>query len=69
LSPAYDLNPVPVQFRPRILSTLIDEQNRDASLELALSVAGYLRSVHLKHGRRLMKSAVPSHTGGKKLRL
>lgn len=43
MSPAYDLNPVPVQFRPRILSTLIDEQNGDASLELALSVAEYFR--------------------------
>ena len=43
LSPAYDLNPVPVQFRPRILSTLIDEQSGEASIELALSVAGYFR--------------------------
>jgi serine/threonine-protein kinase HipA len=43
LSPAYDLNPVPVQFRPRILSTLIDERSGDASLELALSVAEYFR--------------------------
>ena len=43
LSPAYDLNPVPVQFRPRVLSTLINEQDGDASLELALSVAGYFR--------------------------
>jgi serine/threonine-protein kinase HipA len=43
LSPAYDLNPVPVQFRPRILCTLIDEQSGDASLELALSVAEYFR--------------------------
>lgn len=43
LSPAYDLNPVPVQFRPRILSTLIDERKGDASLELALSVAEYFR--------------------------
>jgi len=43
LSPAYDLNPVPVQFRPRILSTLINEQSGDASLELALSVAEYFR--------------------------
>ena len=43
LSPAYDLNPVPVQFRPRILSTLIDEQSGDASIELALSVAEYFR--------------------------
>jgi serine/threonine-protein kinase HipA len=29
LSPAYDLNPVPAQFRPRILSTLIDEQSTE----------------------------------------
>ena len=43
LSPAYDLNPVPVQFRPRVLSTLIDERSGDASLDLALSVAGYFR--------------------------
>jgi serine/threonine-protein kinase HipA len=43
LSPAYDLNPVPIQFRPRILSTLIDEQSGDASLELALSVAEHFR--------------------------
>lgn len=43
LSPAYDLNPVSVQFRPRILSTLIDEQSGDASIELALSVADYFR--------------------------
>ena len=43
LSPAYDLNPIPVQFRPRVLSTLIDEQSGEASLELALSVAEYFR--------------------------
>lgn len=43
LSPAYDLNPVPVQFRPRILSTLINEQSGEASLDLALSVAEYFR--------------------------
>jgi serine/threonine-protein kinase HipA len=43
LSPAYDLNPIPVQFRPRILSTLIDGQSGEASLDLALSVAEYFR--------------------------
>ena len=43
LSPAYDLNPVPAQFRPRILSTFIDEQSGDASIELALSIAEYFR--------------------------
>ena len=33
LSPAYDLNPVPTDIKPRILST--------ASLALAMEVAGY----------------------------
>jgi serine/threonine-protein kinase HipA len=39
LSPAYDLNPTPVDFRPRILSLAIDEVDATASLKLALSVA------------------------------
>jgi len=41
LSPAYDLNPVPVDIRPRILSTAIDLDDQTASLDLALSVADY----------------------------
>ena len=41
LSPAYDLNPVPVDVKPRVLCTAIDEEDTDASLELALSVAEY----------------------------
>jgi serine/threonine-protein kinase HipA len=41
LSPAYDLNPAPVDLKPRILSTLIDTEDGTASLDLALSVAGY----------------------------
>ena len=41
LSPAYDLNPVPVDIKPRILSTAIDEEDQTASLALALSVAEY----------------------------
>jgi serine/threonine-protein kinase HipA len=41
LSPAYDLNPVPTDVKPRILSTAIDVENTSASLELALSVADY----------------------------
>jgi serine/threonine-protein kinase HipA len=41
LSPAYDLNPVPVDIRPRILSTAINEDDATASLDLALDVAGY----------------------------
>jgi serine/threonine-protein kinase HipA len=41
LSPAYDLNPVPTDIRPRILSTAIDLDDSTASLRLALQVAGY----------------------------
>ena len=41
LSPAYDLNPVPVDVRPRVLSTAIDLDSAEASFELALEVAEY----------------------------
>jgi len=41
LSPAYDLNPVPVDIKPRILTTAINEDDGTASLELAMSVARY----------------------------
>ena len=41
LSPAYDLNPVPTDVKPRILSTSIDLEDGTASLELAFSVAAY----------------------------
>jgi serine/threonine-protein kinase HipA len=41
LSPAYDLNPVPIDIKPRILTTAIDEDDGTASLDLAMSVADY----------------------------
>jgi serine/threonine-protein kinase HipA len=41
LSPAYDLNPVPTDIKPRVLSTSIDLDNGTASLKLALEVASY----------------------------
>jgi serine/threonine-protein kinase HipA len=41
LSPAYDLNPVPADVKPRILTTAINEADGTASLELVLGVAGY----------------------------
>lgn len=41
LSPAYDLNPVPVDIRPRVLSTAIDMDDPTASIELALETADY----------------------------
>ena len=41
LSPAYDLNPVPTDIKPRILTTAIDFEEGAASLDLALAVASY----------------------------
>ncbi|MCP4692130.1 MAG: HipA domain-containing protein, partial [Desulfobacterales bacterium] len=43
LSPAYDLNPVPADIKPRILSTAIDLDDGAASLDLAMEVAEYFR--------------------------
>lgn len=41
LAPAYDLNPVPTDIKPRVLTTTIDLEDGTASLDLALSVADY----------------------------
>jgi serine/threonine-protein kinase HipA len=41
ISPAYDLNPVPVEVRPRVLSVAITIDDSTASLELAMEVAEY----------------------------
>jgi serine/threonine-protein kinase HipA len=41
LAPAYDLNPVPVDIKPRVLTTAVDLEDSTASLDLALQVAGY----------------------------
>jgi serine/threonine-protein kinase HipA len=41
LSAAYDLNPVPVDIKPRVLTTAINEDDTTASLDLAFQVAPY----------------------------
>lgn len=41
LAPAYDLNPVPTDIKPRVLTTAIDLEDGTASLERALEVADY----------------------------
>ncbi|HEB87726.1 MAG TPA: type II toxin-antitoxin system HipA family toxin [Gammaproteobacteria bacterium] len=41
LAPAYDLNPVPTDIKPRVLTTAIDLDDGTASLDLAMSVVGY----------------------------
>ncbi len=51
LSPVYDLNPVPQDLKPRILSTTIDYEDATCSIELALDVAemfGLTKSEALK---------------------
>jgi serine/threonine-protein kinase HipA len=39
LAPAYDLNPVPTDIKPRVLSTAIDLDNTTASIDLAFDVS------------------------------
>lgn len=39
LSPAYDLNPTPIEIKPRNLSLAVDEADTSASLGLAMEVA------------------------------
>ncbi len=41
LAPAYDLNPVPTDIKPRVLTTAIDLDDGSASLDLAMSVVRY----------------------------
>ncbi len=41
LAPAYDLNPVPTDIKPRVLTTAIDLDDGSASLGMAMSVVGY----------------------------
>jgi serine/threonine-protein kinase HipA len=41
LSPAYDLNPIPIDIKPRVLSTAIDLTDPSASVDLAIDVAHY----------------------------
>lgn len=50
LSPAYDINPVPIDVRPRILALMIDDQDNSASFDLVLEVGDYfgLRPADMK---------------------
>jgi serine/threonine-protein kinase HipA len=41
LSPAYDLNPVPVDIKPRILCLMIDDRDNSASFDLTVEVGDY----------------------------
>ena len=52
LCPAYDLNPVPVDVRPRVLATSIHADDPAASLDLALQTAA-LYGLDGKEARRI----------------
>ena len=54
LSPAYDLNPVPVEIKPRVLTTSITEDDGTASLELAYEVAPQFE-LDLKEAQKIAK--------------
>jgi serine/threonine-protein kinase HipA len=54
LAPAYDLNPVPVDIKPRILTTAISLDDGTASLALALEVADYF-GLDLKEARKIAR--------------
>ncbi|MDR1542301.1 MAG: type II toxin-antitoxin system HipA family toxin [Clostridiales bacterium] len=56
LSPAYDINPTPDFVKPRQLSTCIDFQSHEASLELALSVSNEFR-LSLNDAKRIASDA------------
>ncbi|MFA9478935.1 type II toxin-antitoxin system HipA family toxin [Phycisphaerales bacterium AB-hyl4] len=46
LAPAYDMNPTPVDIKPRVLSTAIDLDDTTASLDRAFDVASYFDLDH-----------------------
>ena len=52
LSPAYDMNPVPLDVRPRILSLAITLDDATAKLSLAFEVAEYF-GISTKVARRI----------------
>jgi serine/threonine-protein kinase HipA len=54
LTPAYDMNPMPVDVKPRVLTTTIDEADGTASLELAYSVAHHF-GLKPTHARTIAK--------------
>jgi serine/threonine-protein kinase HipA len=62
LSPAYDLNPVPADIKPRVLSTAIDLDDQTASLDVALSVADYFE-VKPAQARRIAEEVAVSVSG------
>ena len=62
LAPAYDLNPVPTDVKPRVLTTAISLDDGTASLGLALDVAEYFE-LTLKQARQIVREVGAGVTG------
>ena len=62
LSPAYDMNPVPVDVRPRVLSTAIDPDDPSASIDLAFAAAEYF-GLNDKEARKIAASVAAAVSG------
>ncbi len=62
LSPAYDLNPTPVDVRPRVLTTYIDEYDGTASLDRVLATAEYY-GLGLERAKRIASEVGRSVAG------
>lgn len=54
LSPAYDLNPIPTDIKPRVLSTMIDLIDSSASIDLAFNVGAYFE-INLTEMKQIAK--------------
>ena len=63
LSPAYDLNPVPVDVKPRVHALAIDETDGTASLDLAMEVAPMFGMTGQAGARQLRRWARRSGAG------
>lgn len=62
LSPAYDINPTPVEVRSRVLSTTINFDDPTASLDTALSVASYFR-IEMPRAKEIIKEVADVVSG------
>ena len=54
LSPAYDLNPTPIDIKPRVLSTMIDLIDPSASIDLAFGVGAYF-NISISEMKQIVK--------------
>lgn len=67
LAPAFDLNPVPVDIKPRVLSTAIGlDGDPSASLELAFEVADHF-GLDLEEAREVVREVARSVVGWRRI--